>query len=65
MILGWLSAQLADEGRAVARLDRMKFLRVLRPSVRLEASLKSRGLTVSAEFRDPDGPIATASLVLR
>ncbi len=62
MILGHLAAWLAPSGKAIGRIDRMKFMRPLRPGVRFEVILKSAS---QAEFWDSDGIFARARLVVR
>ena len=73
VILAWLAARLAATGRALARVERMKFQRVLRPDVPFEVRLSSGGprgaaggaTTGRAEFHDAAGVFATARVVLR
>ena len=62
MILGWLADRLAPSGRAIARVDRVKFARPLGPGTPFHVVLKSGS---KAEFRDADGMFAMARLVLR
>jgi 3-hydroxymyristoyl/3-hydroxydecanoyl-(acyl carrier protein) dehydratase len=69
VILGYLAARLAEVDLAIARVTRMKFLRLLRPDVPMEITLVVKGRgdrpEVRAEFRDAEGIVASASLVLR
>lgn len=65
VILGYLAARLATVDLAIARVTRMKFIRVLRPDVAMEITVVSGGHGVRAEFRDRDGIVASAGLVLR
>jgi 3-hydroxymyristoyl/3-hydroxydecanoyl-(acyl carrier protein) dehydratase len=68
VILAWLAARLAATGRALARVERMKFQRVLLPGVPFEVRLTSDaagGATEGAkagraDFRDASGVFATA-----
>ena len=69
VILAYLAGRLAETGRALARIERMKFQRVLLPGVPFEVRLTSGaggGATGDrAEFRDDKGVFATARVVLR
>jgi 3-hydroxymyristoyl/3-hydroxydecanoyl-(acyl carrier protein) dehydratase len=65
VILGTLAARLAAVDLAVARVIRMKFIRLLRPNVPIEITVVSKGRGVHAEFRDGEGVVASASLLLR
>ncbi|MFK7944697.1 MAG: hypothetical protein AB8B85_17560 [Paracoccaceae bacterium] len=62
MILAWLADRLAISGRAIERVERMKFTRPLGPATPFEVILKSG---TQAEFRTTDGMFARARLVLR
>lgn len=62
IILTWLADRLSISGRAIARVDRMKFARPLGPETPFEVILKSG---TRAEFRDADGVFALARIVLR
>ena len=65
VILGYLAARLATVDLAIAKVARMKFTRPLRPDVPMEITVVPKALGVHAEFRDADGVVASASLVLR
>jgi hypothetical protein len=65
VILGCLAARLEAVDLVIAEVTRMKFIRLLRPDVPVEISVASRGRGVQAEFRDGEGLLASASLVLR
>ena len=73
VILGYLAARLATVDLAIAKVTRMKFIRLLRPDVPMEITVVSKGRGVQAEawpefraeFRDGEGVVASASLVLR
>jgi hypothetical protein len=69
VILAWLAARLAARGRAVARVERMKFQRVLLPGVPFEVRFLSGASGGRpggrAEFRDASGVFATARVALR
>ncbi len=65
VILGYLAARLATVDLAIAKVTRMKFTRLLRPEVPVEISVVSAGDKARAEFRDAEGIVASASLVLR
>jgi 3-hydroxymyristoyl/3-hydroxydecanoyl-(acyl carrier protein) dehydratase len=65
VILGYLAARLAAVDLVIAKVTRMKFLRLLRPDVPMEITVATRGDGVRAEFRDQDGVVASASLILR
>jgi len=69
VILGYLAARLAAVDLAIAKVTRMKFVRILRPKVPMEITVISKGRGVQpefrAEFQDAKGVIASASLVLR
>jgi 3-hydroxymyristoyl/3-hydroxydecanoyl-(acyl carrier protein) dehydratase len=65
VILGYLAARLAAVDLVIAKVLRIKFTRPLRPDVPLEITVVSRGDGARAEFRDRDGVVASASLVLR
>ena len=73
VILGYLAARLAAVDLAIAKVTRMKFIRLLRPEVPMEITVVSKGRGVQAEFRpefraefrDGEGVVASASLVLR
>jgi len=65
VILGCLAARLEMVDLAIAKVTRMKFTRLLRPDVPVEITVVSRGRGVQAEFRDGEGVVASASLVLR
>lgn len=65
VILGALAAQLAAVDLAIAKVGRMKFIRLLRPDVAMEITVVSKGDGIRAEFRDHDGVVASASLTLR
>ena len=65
VILGYLAAQLATIDLAIAKVARMKFHRLLRPSVPIEITITSAGGKARAEFCGQDGIVASASLTLR
>jgi 3-hydroxymyristoyl/3-hydroxydecanoyl-(acyl carrier protein) dehydratase len=65
VILGCLAARLAAVDLVIARVTRMKFVRLLRPDVSIEITVVSKGRGVQAEFRDKEGIFASASLVFR
>ena len=65
VILGCLAARLAAVDLAIARVTRMKFVRRLCPDVPIQITVISKGRGVQAEFRDGEGIVASASLVLR
>lgn len=69
VILAYLAAQLDATGRALARVERMKFQRTLLPGVPFEVRLSpgaSGGPAAGrAEFRDAEGVFATARVILR
>jgi 3-hydroxymyristoyl/3-hydroxydecanoyl-(acyl carrier protein) dehydratase len=69
VILGYLAARLAAADLAIAKVTRMKFTRLLRPDVPMEVTVVSRGggggPEFRAEFRDRNGVVAFASLILR
>lgn len=62
MILGWLADRLAPSNRWIARVDRMKFVKPLRPGVPFSAVLKQQ---TQVEFRDAHGLVARARVALR
>jgi 3-hydroxymyristoyl/3-hydroxydecanoyl-(acyl carrier protein) dehydratase len=63
--LSFLAACLAGTGRTLARIERMKFSRILRAEVPFELRLTRSGGRVRAEWCDDRGVFATARLVLR
>jgi 3-hydroxyacyl-[acyl-carrier-protein] dehydratase len=65
VMLAFLAARLAETGRAMARVDRVKFRRVLPPGVPFEVRLTPAGDRSRAEWRDERGVFATALVVLR
>ncbi len=65
VILAYLAARLAAVDLAIAKVTRMKFLRLLHPDVPMEITVVSRGRGARAEFRDGEGVVASASLILR
>lgn len=65
IILGRLAAWLLATGRGLARVERMKFLRPLRPGTPFEIRLLPGGPAARVEFRDADGLFASARIVLR
>jgi 3-hydroxymyristoyl/3-hydroxydecanoyl-(acyl carrier protein) dehydratase len=65
MMLAYLAARLAGTGRALERVERMKFQRRLLPGVPFEVRLTPRAAADRAEFRDEKGVFATARVVLR
>ena len=65
VILGYLAARLATVDLAIAKVARMKFTRPLRPDVPMEITVVPKPHGEHAEFRDADGVVASASLVLR
>ena len=65
VILGYLAARLATVDLAIAKVTRMKFTRLLRPDVPIEITVVSKGHGCRAEFRDDEGVVASANLVLR
>lgn len=65
MMLALLSARLAGEGVSVARVRRMKFLRVLRPDVPFDIEVTQGPQGASAVFRDAAGVFAEARIELR
>ena len=65
VILAYLAARLAAEGRRLAGVDRIKFQRVLPPDVPFEIRLTSGATACRAEFHDAKGVFATARVVLR
>ena len=68
IILAYLAARLAGTGRALGRVERMKFQRPLLPDVPFAVRLTSApaaGRADRAEFSDESGVFATARLVLR
>jgi hypothetical protein len=69
VILAYLAARLGATGRALARVERMKFQRPLLPDVAFEARLApataAGPAAFRAEFRDDAGVFATARVALR
>ena len=65
VILAYLAARLDATGRAVGRVERMKFQRSLLPGVPFEVRLAPGATADRAEFRDDKGVFATARVVLR
>jgi 3-hydroxymyristoyl/3-hydroxydecanoyl-(acyl carrier protein) dehydratase len=65
VILAYLAARLDATGRALARVERMKFQRALLPGVPFEVRLTATAGAGRAEFRDDAGVFATARVVLR
>jgi 3-hydroxyacyl-[acyl-carrier-protein] dehydratase len=65
VMLAFLAARLAETGRAVARIDRVKFRRTLLPGVPFEVRLTPAGARSRAEWQDASGVFATALVVLR
>ncbi len=65
VILAFLAARLAETGRAVARIDRLKFRRTLLPGMPFEVRLTPAGPRSRAEWLDEHGVFATALVVLR
>lgn len=65
VILAYLAARLDATGRALARVERMKFQRVLLPGVPFEVRLTSGHAAARADFRDAEGMFATARVVIR
>ena len=65
VILGYLAARLATVDLTIAKVSRMKFTRPLRPDVPVEITVAYSGHRVRAEFRDEEGVVASANLVLR
>jgi 3-hydroxyacyl-[acyl-carrier-protein] dehydratase len=65
VILAYLSARLAGTGRALERVDRMKFQRTLLPGVPFEVRVAPGANADRAEFLDDKGVFATARVVLR
>jgi 3-hydroxyacyl-[acyl-carrier-protein] dehydratase len=63
--LAFLAARLAEDGRAIGRVDRMKFRRILGPGVPFDVYLTHAGGQTRAEWRDAQGVFASARLVLR
>ena len=63
--LAFLAARLAETGRAIGRVERMKFQRPLGPGVPFEVRLTRAGGQAHAEWRDAQGVFASARLVLR
>jgi 3-hydroxymyristoyl/3-hydroxydecanoyl-(acyl carrier protein) dehydratase len=63
--LAFLAARLAETGRALGRIERMKFQRVLAPGVPFQVSLTLAGGRTRAEWRDEQGVFASARLVVR
>lgn len=65
VILAHLAARLDESGRALERVERIKFRRVLRADTPFEICLTAAAARGRAEFRDEAGVFATASIVLR
>ena len=65
VILAYLAARLAATGRALERVERMKFQRILLPGVPFEVRLSPGATAHRAEFLDAKGVFATARVVLR
>ncbi|HUF87993.1 MAG TPA: hypothetical protein VMM59_11480 [Thermohalobaculum sp.] len=65
VLIGFLAARLAEADLAVARIDRMKFRRILRPGMPFELRVDGRPDGAAAEFRDAEGVFAAGRLVLR
>ncbi|MCL5776426.1 hypothetical protein M1105_05415 [Limibaculum sp. FT325] len=65
IILGFLAAGLKERGQRLVNVQRMKFIRPLRPDVSFEVTIGRRGSGLRAEFSDGEGIFATASLVIR
>jgi len=65
IILGYLSGRLAETGRSILRVERMKFVRPLGPNVPFETEVRCRGNRFRADFRDREGIFATATFTLR
>lgn len=64
VILGRLSAALAENGQRIETIRRMKFTRPLRPDTGFSIVLSPAGTGWRADFRDSDGIFATARLTL-
>lgn len=65
VILSYLAARLDATGRALGRVERIKFQRTLLPGVPFEVRLTLGAAGDRAEFRDDRGTFATARVVLR
>ena len=65
VILAYLAARLDATGRALHRVERMKFQRTLLPGVPFEVRLTPGATAERAEFHDDRGVFATARVVLR
>jgi 3-hydroxymyristoyl/3-hydroxydecanoyl-(acyl carrier protein) dehydratase len=63
--LAFLAARLAETGRAIARVERMKFQRTLGPGVPFDVRLTHADGQSRADWRDAQGVFASARLVLR
>ena len=63
--LAFLAGCLATTGRALMRVERMKFSRILGPGMAFEVRLTHSGGKARAEWRDAQGVFATARLILR
>lgn len=64
MILAFLASRLSAQGLGIARVERMKFARPLRPGTPFDAVVTERATRARAEFRDADGVFAAAALAL-
>jgi 3-hydroxymyristoyl/3-hydroxydecanoyl-(acyl carrier protein) dehydratase len=65
VLLAYLAARLDATGRALGRVERMKFRRTLLPGVPFEVRLTRAAEAGRAEFRDGTGVFATARVALR
>lgn len=64
MILAHLSSRLADEGFAVARVNRIKFFRPLRPAVPFQIEVQLGQNWTRVTFSDDSGIFAAANTIL-
>lgn len=62
ILIAWLSDRLAETGREIARIDRLKFERPLGPDQAFEVIVRKG---VQAEFWTAEGLFARARLALR
>jgi 3-hydroxymyristoyl/3-hydroxydecanoyl-(acyl carrier protein) dehydratase len=69
VILGYLASRLATVDLTIAKVVRMKFIRLLRPDTPMEIDVVFKGEASDpkfrAEFRDREGIFASAILMLR
>ncbi len=65
VMLAFLAARLEETGRALARIERVKFRRTLLPGVPFEVRLTPAGERSRAAWQDERGVFATALVVLR